>query len=58
MTNDECKMTKEIRMTEEGRTDFGEVHQGASSKRSGGRSFCLAALIGVSSLVIRHSAFC
>jgi hypothetical protein len=58
MTNDEFKMTKETRMTEEGRAGSGAFHRAAASSWSGGRFSCFAALIIDSSFVIRHSSFC
>jgi len=59
MTNDESKMTKEIRMTNDDRAGFGEVHQATvGGGRRGGGFFWPSDLVIPSSFGIRHSLFC
>jgi len=57
MTNDESKMTKEIRMTNGGRAGFGTVHRAAVGKRCAHGVFVLSDLVIPLSLVIGHWSF-
>ena len=59
MTNDESKMTKEIRMMNGDRAGFGAVHQATvGGGRRGGGFFWPSDLVIPSSFVLRHSSLC